>query len=312
MTFADKIKRAIAYYFSVALFIALLPIVISYSLGYHIDPHTLKVYKTGILSLRSNPSGAFIYINGKLISDLTPARIENLKPGTYNVEVRREDFYPWQKEVVVRPNMATKVEEIVLFPLTKDIEKMGTSETIAFAVSEKNFIYHMAKDGLYRSNMDGTSPKKLSSFSNWPADISGKRFSADGNKLLYFDEKNIWVINLNPERNLAGKTDDIKAQELASSQNPIMDVFWYSDSRHIVFVTDKEIEALEAAGAATKNAVTLYRFKEKPADIYYDDANDTIYFIEGSCPYKLELRQKFLNKLMERFKKEFEIIYEKR
>ena len=77
---------------------------------------TLKVYKTGIIFINSKPSGASIYINDILYNDLTPAQIENLNPGAYRVRVKREGFYPWEEELVVRPNMVTKADSIILFP----------------------------------------------------------------------------------------------------------------------------------------------------------------------------------------------------
>ncbi|MEI6863619.1 MAG: PEGA domain-containing protein [Candidatus Omnitrophota bacterium] len=90
----DKIMRAIAFYVSLAAFFALLPIVLSYALGYKIDYKKLKIYKTGIIYVSSHPAGASVYINGKLHSDITPMKIEDVKPGTYKVEVRRDGFYP--------------------------------------------------------------------------------------------------------------------------------------------------------------------------------------------------------------------------
>ena len=79
----DKVVRWTALFLSVAAFLTLLPIVLSYSLGYNIDYREFKIYKTGIISLRSNPSGAVVYVDGKLFQDLTPARLEDLKPGRY-------------------------------------------------------------------------------------------------------------------------------------------------------------------------------------------------------------------------------------
>ena len=70
---SDKLKRAVAFYLSVLLFFIILPILLSYSLGYRIDYKALKVYKTGIIFINSKPSGASIYINDKLYSNLTPA-----------------------------------------------------------------------------------------------------------------------------------------------------------------------------------------------------------------------------------------------
>ena len=180
MNKSDTVIRYIAFYFSLALYFILLPIVLSYSLGYHIDFHKFKIYKAGILSLSSTPSGASIYINDKLYHDITPARIEELKPGTYSVEVKRDGFYSWQKNLSVIPNMVTRADSIILFPIPQNIAKLCVVDTVDFAIPDsRNQIYHMTKSGLYRSNIDGTNLKKLSSYSDWPHRITGKRFSPD-------------------------------------------------------------------------------------------------------------------------------------
>ena len=145
---SDRIMRAIAFYFASALFLVLLPIILSYALGYQIDYRDLKIYKTGILYVESRPSGAAIYLNGNKYPDVTPARIEELKPGGYNVVVRREGFYPWEKDLEVRGNMVTKADRIVLFQMAQEMKKMGESGVSNFAVSDNGYLYYMKKSGL--------------------------------------------------------------------------------------------------------------------------------------------------------------------
>src|SRR3989338_4385141 len=112
---------------------------------------------TCIIYVKSNPSGASIYINEKVHPDITPARIEELKPGTYTIEVRRDGFYPWQKDLVVRPNMVTRADDIVLFHIPQEIDRIIDRQIENFTVSDKHAIYYFTKGGLYRSNMDGSS-----------------------------------------------------------------------------------------------------------------------------------------------------------
>lgn len=314
MELNDRMKRTIAFYFSAALFLVLLPVVISYSLGYHIDAHSLKVYKTGTISLRSDPSGAFIYLNGRLLSDFTPARVENLKPGTYKVEVKRDKFYPWQREITVKPNMVSKAEDIVLFPINEDIRRITSRDTVDFVISDRGAVYYMSRSGLFRSDADGASQRRISAHSSWPADIIAKKFSPDGDKILYFNREAIWVIYLNLALDPHKIPGQAAVEEVLKCPAPIKDVFWYSDSRHIIFITDKEINAVDFSDEGPGNAVTLYKFAKPPKDIYYDGASDTLYFIDHKAPegpdasghiYKVELRQKFFDKLMKRLKKEF-------
>jgi hypothetical protein len=318
MNKTETIIRYVGFSISLALYLILLPIILSYSLGYHIDFNNLNIYKTGILSLRSTPSGASLYVNGKLSAELTPARIEELKPGTYHIEVRREGFYPWQKDVTIRPNMVTRAENIILFPILQDMEKISGYEIANFAVTDdRRQIYHMARSGLYRSNLDGTGMKKLSSYSDWPDHIAGKSFSLDGKKFMFFNENGIWVIHLNtPDRTLkVGDTADI--EQVYKSPGLLRYAFWHSGSNHIVFVNDKDIDVLESESGEEKNPVTLYKCKDGPKGVYYDAYSDSLYFDDSKDSgknnlYRLDLREKVFDKFLQRVKKEFDIIYEPR
>lgn len=322
MRISDKLKRAIAFYISVTLFFVLLPIVLSYSLGYHIDYKNIRIYKTGIIYLKSRPSGALVYVNGRLFSDITPTRIEELKPGSYTIEVKREGFYPWRKDLSVRPNMVTKADEIVLFPISIGAKKIVDTRAVDFTVSDKNYIYYMTDSGLFRSGLDGANPRKISSHSNWPEDIKGKKFSPGGDKLLYFNVRNIWLAYLNPEAR-PGLTGELgMVYEVLNSPDPIRDVFWYSDSSHIVYVTDSDINVAEISRSeGTKNTVTVYKFERPPRYLYYDEWSDSLYFADLAAEdadktsphiYRLNLRQKFFDQLMQRLKKEFNIKYDEK
>ena len=313
---SDKIIRYSAFYFSLALYLILLPIILAYSFGYHIDFHKFIIYKTGILALKSTPSAASIYINGKIYKDSTPARVEELRPGTYLVEVKQEGFYPWQKELAVKPNMVTRAENIILFPTLQDMEKIGEYEADNFVIPDnKNQIYYMTPKGLYGSGIDGANPKKLSSYSDWPANIINKKFSPDGKKFLYYTEYGIWVVYLN-SNNLAKGGESAKVKEILRTSLAIRDCFWHSGSHHIVFVSGREINVLDLGGDAEKNIVTLHKCGRAPEGLSYDNTNDSLYFNDTSKgrPYlfRIDLREKFFDKFMQRVKKEFDIIYEKR
>lgn len=313
---SDRILRNVAFFFSLILYFTLLPIVLSYSLGYHIDFHNLKIYKMGILSLKSAPSGAYIYINGKLRQEITPARIEELKPGTYSVEVKRDGFYPWQNDLTINPNMVTRAENIILFPLLQNMEKISDYETVNFIVSDnKNYIYHMTKSGLYRSNMDGTNLKKLSFYTDWPEKVLEKKFSPDGRKILYFNDNNIWVIYL-VGRDLVKDGELAYVEEVLKTPGSIKNAFWHSGSNHIIFIVNKDIDVIELGAGGEKNIVTLHKCRKAAEGFYYDDSSDSLYFndnYEGKEHlYRLDLREKLFEKLMQRVKKELDIIYEKR
>jgi len=305
---SDKIKRAIAFYFSVALYFILLPIILSYSLGYKINYRKFMIYKTGIIYINSAPAGAEIYVNGKKDDELTPTQIEELRPGIYKIEVKRDGFYSWEKEIVVRPNMVTKADKIILFPIIQQSKMIAAKDILDFAVSTNNFIYYMTKEGLFRSNMDGTGFAKISFYSNWPSDILAKKFFRENNKFLYFNKRSVWAVYLNLDKATAqGNGEYAEVEEITSSDDRILDVFWYSAGNYIIVVTEKYITVVELSRGGKRNPVLLYKFSARPERLYYDSGSDSLYFTdtgkdfrskEVACLYRIDLRQTFFDKLI--------------
>lgn len=319
----DKIMRAIAFYTSLAAFFVLLPIVLSYALGYKIDYKKFKIYKTGIIYVSSHPAGASVYINGKLHSDITPMKIENVKPGTYKVEVRRDGFYPWERDMEIRPNMVTKADRIILFPVTQEMKKIAMSEIADFAISENSKIYYLTRYGLFRSELDGVALKKLSGYSDWPKNIIGKKFSPETDRLLYFDNYKIFVIRLDAGKTEPKGAEPAKVEEVFTSPDPIVDVFWYPGSNYIMAVSEKDIKVIELReGALKRNVASIYKFNSRPQGVYYNDDAGILYFTdkkpdavsdEDRFLYKLELKDNFFNNMIRMLvKKETDEGYEKR
>lgn len=299
----DKLRRAIAFYLSAAIFCVLLPIILSYALGYQIDYHNFRIYKTGILYIESRPAGASIFLNGSMYHDVTPAQIEELKPGNYKVEVRRDGFYPWEKDMAVKPNMVTRADRIVLFPVTQEMKTISQRGIGDFLVSDRNYIYYLKRSGLFRSNMDGGDMKRLSPYGNWPDRIIGKKFSPDGDNFLYFNSSTLGVVHLQPV---------VRVDEVFTGPGPVTDAFWYPGAGYIIVVTDKDIKAVELSGLGTRNIVSLYKFNSKPQTVYYDEGNGSLYFIdtrigadskEPNYLYRLDLKQKMFDNIMKLLQK---------
>ena len=91
-----------------------------YSLGWRVDWKEGRVIKVGLFYFQILPRTSEIFLNGKL-SDKTniifnSATIGNLLPGKYQVEVRKEGFYPWQKTLEIKEKEATEARNILLIP----------------------------------------------------------------------------------------------------------------------------------------------------------------------------------------------------
>ena len=68
----------------------------------------------GKINIRSNPSGARIFLNGKETGKTTPAVIDDLKQGRYTVRLLKEDFQPLVRSVNIASSKPYSIEEKLL------------------------------------------------------------------------------------------------------------------------------------------------------------------------------------------------------
>lgn len=119
--------RQILFYIFVLIFLTLTPAISFYASGYKLGSG-LNLQKTGILILDSEPSSAFIYIDGKIQQNFinkvmkseegfitTPQKIKNLLPGEYNIKIDKDGYWPWEKKLTVKPGESTFAEDVILF-----------------------------------------------------------------------------------------------------------------------------------------------------------------------------------------------------
>lgn len=90
--------------------------------GYRFDIKTLKFNPNGIIVIKSDPTGAQIFVDGNL-RGATDSNI-SLAPGTYDVNVKKEGYLPWykrltvEKEIVTEANLSLFKPTPALVPIT--------------------------------------------------------------------------------------------------------------------------------------------------------------------------------------------------
>lgn len=97
------------FFFALAtlIFLALIPVVVLYALGYRITQYTdgFKLSVTGGAFVSYPKSGAQIYVNDELYGETSLFRrslfIENLKAGSYQLKVTYPEFRDWTKQILV-------------------------------------------------------------------------------------------------------------------------------------------------------------------------------------------------------------------
>lgn len=110
------------FYFYIALFVVLLSAVLFYTLGYRYDYRTGATIQTGGMVVRSEVEGVSVFTNGEsvkkngLIDNLFSSfiKIDNLNPGHYMLEVKKDDYQTWHKEVEIAAGKLEKFENVLI------------------------------------------------------------------------------------------------------------------------------------------------------------------------------------------------------
>jgi len=288
--------RAFLFYLSVLIFITGLPLILSSSFGYKFDRRNFKFARTGLIALKTQPPGANIYCDQKLLNDKTPATLNEFLPGRYIVRLELKDHYPWVADVQVEAGKVSRLEKIILFPLRSNVKKLNRERLSAFWVDQdREIIYYVNQEenSVYRSDLNGEHYEKLADITAiFPPPIKWV-VSPDEKKLLYFNEHQIGLANIRPH-----KEQSLSPPSFILNYSPgkIAQIFWHSDSYHLVLISDQDIAVLEAKPDTLPTV--LVTLSKKDNALFYDARRGALYFLDYQTAadgkmynnlYKLEL-----------------------
>lgn len=299
--FSGKKIRSVLFYLYAAIFFSGLPFILSFALGHKFDVKNLKFKKAGLVSIKTYPAGANVYFNSRLLKEKTPVVIPELLPGEYRIRAELKGYYPWQSRVRVEAGKVTQLEKIILFSLRPNIKQLNRERVFSFwQDQERGEVYYLNREPqavyIYKSDLEGNNPEEIAKIPEMPQGIKKWKVSPDRKMLACFNQRQVAVLSL-------GRQESGGAQGLPFisdfSNRRILDVFWHSDSYHLILVTDRTIEAIEAKPGAP--AVILSGLNKGGGLVSYDEKKDALYFIDAQMAedrkiydnvYKLELGQK--------------------
>jgi len=299
--FSEQRIRKALFYLSLLIFLSGLPFILSFAMGYIFDVRTLKFTKTGLVDLETQPQGAIVYLNKVLLKEKTPATIRELLPGTYNINLELENHYPWVRDVRVEAGKVTRLDKIILFPLRPNVKQMNKDKISSFWLDlDRGRIYYLDDEekAIYRSDLEGEDFERVGSFPGINFPVKEWKVSPDREKLVCFNPRKIAVVYLNPKPNLPSA--QAAPLMLENPNRRITNVFWHSDSYHLVLITDRNIEVQETI--LKSQPINLVDLNTRNVPVFYDDTKDVLYFLDSErAPdgkyydnvYKLEIGAKF-------------------
>lgn len=288
--------RGLLFYLSVFIFCIGLPFILAFALGYKFNAQSLRFVKTGLIFVKTQPAGAKIYLNGKLVSEKSPASIQELLPGTYKVNLELAQHYPWKAQVEVEAGKVSRIDKVILFPKRPSFQQLNQEQFSSFRLDlERKLVYYLDQERkvVYRSNLDSSNFEDIASLPDRLTQINGWEVSPDKRKLLVFNQHQISVILFD---NQLDNEDTSPIVFLDYAAEKIVDVFWHSDSYHLVVLTDKHVQVVESRQGAL--AVNLVELNKSGVAVFYDIKEDVLYFSDSQRSsagsfynnlYKLEL-----------------------
>lgn len=181
-------RRILLAIFSI-LFIFLGIGAVFYTDGWRIDWKNFKFLRVGGIYVKTYPSRADIFLDGKSIKRGfslfdSGVLINGLFPKEYILEIKNENYLPWKRNIVVEPALVSEVKYAVLVPKQKN-EVLKSNFKNFFVLSNDDVIFLNSQNNIIFEN-----------FILKGQEIMG--FSSDFSKVLTYDSKNkfYWLEDL--------------------------------------------------------------------------------------------------------------------
>lgn len=184
----------------IIIFLGLAPSLILYAKGQKLDRENKKVVNTGIISVRTNPKGVKVFIDGQESGE-TPLSARFITAGQHTIEIKSPQTKTWKKQLLVEAGRVTRIGDtsnpIVLIKesqaniVAKDIIdfKVIDSEKIAYLSNQKALIFFNTKT--LKTEKTIAVPDSVVSFT----------MDTTGNIILLFNDKGEQISGLNLKNN---------------------------------------------------------------------------------------------------------------
>ena len=151
--------RRILFFIFLAVFIPSSAGIIFYSQGWRFNFETFAIQKTGAIYIETQPKDVLIKIDQKFFTDKSGiiqkgTLITNLLPKNYQIEIQKDGYFLYHKNITVKPSLVTEAVEIVLIPMDfknelKISKNLKGEKFIDFSADASKIIIKNSKNNIY-------------------------------------------------------------------------------------------------------------------------------------------------------------------
>jgi hypothetical protein len=120
-----------------------------YTAGYRVKrarESSLEVEHTGMISAKSIPEGANVYVNGEL-KTATDDTVGGLLPGIYNLKIYKKGFVEWKKDIEVYPELVTDITAVLISQSPRLEPLTNTGARFPIVSPSLSRLAYFSKDG---------------------------------------------------------------------------------------------------------------------------------------------------------------------
>lgn len=227
--------RRIIFWLFFATFVLFAPLLVLYTSGYRYNFANQKIVRTGVLSITTDPRNVEIFFEDKLQKEETPAVIQRLMPGTYNLKLIKLGYRNISKTIIIESGATTILHSLLLL-LDSTAETLFSKELKAILASpDGNTIAYALEQEMWSElwlyNLLTQEHKLIRQKTNDSDEIE-LSWSADGGYVCAFSKYEA-VIELFTESGKSINTDFIESGDINS-------VFWNPSNDSILYITNEE------------------------------------------------------------------------
>jgi len=313
----NRKTRRIILIGAVLFFVLATPATLLYAWGYSFDWQEKNFVLTGGLYLKSAPKKAEVYINDELQEQNTPIFIKRLLPKEYQIRVAKQGYHSWQKNLKVESRIVTEAKNILLIPLSPEIEIIDQKLPLNFSLDdfikeESNSVFYINKPSyiLYKTDQENSFQEQIS-LTPLPKNHEYRVFASPNEQIAVLDEKNQLYLLNSKTKTFGIINQDVQGLEFSNDNrrllyytpseiwihhlresNQIADdkelvtrlsqkikqAIWYKTNEHIIFSTPESVKMVELDNRGDRNIVSIT--KAQAREIAYSIRDDKIYFVQ--------------------------------
>lgn len=160
--------------------------------GYKYNISDSDIEKISVIDIGGDEKNISLILDNKEEATKLPLTIRNISPGTHRIFIKKPDYFPFNAFVNIRPDLATKIDSVVLMPENIEFKPVQANNTAIQNLFLENLNSNISSDGskvlylekneLVVEDMKIGSKNLLSRFS---AQIENLKFFSDDYNILF-------------------------------------------------------------------------------------------------------------------------------